>query len=439
MLISDLKAVLPVKIWTEPDDQGEIVFNAIKHAKYSVDIVVYSISGSKMLDALQTAKKNGVSIRIMLNGQFFVGNDPSSSIYQKIYSFMDELNSSSGNGKVSFHWACNNFEITHQKTILIDTRKNEQGFIGDALPASACALVLTLNLDSYLGITISDTQKGDRDFGVLISDPIIVSQIAFIFESDFSCAGATTTNSLKNSNDGLVWSNGSTDFTCSDKGSYPIDGVYPFPVNLDKGINQGNARALHLAIIKGAQKSLTIYNEEMNDDEIVSALVDAANRGIAIRMLIPGNVSSSNEYYYDYNYALLAPTGAKVRLSPSCDQYIYIHAKVILADANTELAIAYMGSQNISPVSLNYNRELRVILKGDDTQLFIDTFDHDWQIKGFIQWPSDGSSASVDDNPSNSSISLTKREPSLAINSSEAGTDPDDIPMSCGSIEPNSE
>ena len=414
---SSLKAVSPLSVWAEPEDEGKTILNAIAAAKYSIDIVIYEIGGPKILAALQGAKKNEVDIRLLVNGQFFVGPVPEDSRYDQVYAMLEELDQAPGSGQVTFHWASNNFEITHQKTILIDTREKGCSFQKDRMPDSALGLIMTLNLSAYpwmisyaqsacidpcqfWGPGYPNHGKGTRDFGVSIIDPSVIAKIACVFESDFNCSCRSVTNHLKDSNDGLVWSNGTTGLPGSVPGEYPKGGIYPYPFNPYEGENQGNARALHLSLIKNAKKTLVIYNEEMNDDEIVEALVEVSGKGVDIRLLLTGGINSSKCYNFESYYALLAPAGVKIRLFPCCGDYMYIHAKILLADANTEEARAFLGSQNISGVSLNYNRELGVILKGKkDTQILIDTFEKDWETKGLIEWPSDGSAPSVENDP----------------------------------------
>jgi phosphatidylserine/phosphatidylglycerophosphate/cardiolipin synthase-like enzyme len=53
----------------------------------------------------------------------------------------------------------------------------------------------------------------------------------------------------------------------------------------------------------------------------------------------------------------LAAAGARVRLYPDTSAALYIHAKLIVADG----ARAFVGSQNFSTASLQYNRELGVL------------------------------------------------------------------------------
>ena len=64
--------------------------------------------------------------------------------------------------------------------------------------------------------------------------------------------------------------------------------------------------------------------------------------------------SGKHTYAFADNYQQLTKARAKVMLYPATAKTMYIHAKVLLADARTEDAIAYMESENISGNSLNF-------------------------------------------------------------------------------------
>lgn len=385
----------PLSIWTEPDDGGKTVLGAIESAKYSVDISIYELGGPKILDSLLVAKKNGVRIRIMFNAQFFIGNDPSNDKYSQQYAIKKALEEGEGTYIPELHWSCNNFNITHQKTIIIDARTD----IGnDTLPDTAKALVMTLNLSAYgwnmpgatctspcqfWGPGYPDKSPGTRDFGVVLTEADKVSKIQTIFDSDFGCSPANITNGLRDSDDGLIWSNGTTGITPAKKGYYPKDGDYPYYdyEKLKEAEDQGNARKAHLYVIQQAQHTLLIYNEEMNDIELVDAIADAAKKGVDVKVLMTYNVK------YGKNFDKIVDAGGEVRLFPDSNSWLYIHAKVLLADYGHTTAVSFMGSQNISGNSLNFNRELGVILTGDpDNKLFYDTFFKDWEVKGLTTW-----------------------------------------------------
>jgi phosphatidylserine/phosphatidylglycerophosphate/cardiolipin synthase-like enzyme len=90
--------------------------------------------------------------------------------------------------------------------------------------------------------------------------------------------------------------------------------------------------------------SLAIETEELTDQAIIAALMEARARGVAVTLVWPGPAESGA------GFAMLAAAGAIVRAvaDPA------IHAKVVVADGRT----LYLGSANFTPTSLDRNREL---------------------------------------------------------------------------------
>lgn len=408
-------SVRPQLIWREPEDDWQVVCTSLAAARQSIAIPIYEMGGPPVTEALCAAKSRGVEICVLFNGQFYVGNNRLDSRYDQVYAVIDALVRAPGNGSLAFVWSANNFSITHQKTILIDATRKGKALPAAELSDSARALVLTMNLCRYAWMTSDQGSSAGlpfpmpwqfwgpahphmkgfplRDFGAVLTDRTLVAQIAAIFASDFQGPSGNETNSLASSQDGLVWSNGSTGLP----NYYPNGGSYPSygPSTTAGAVDQGNARAVLLQLINAAQQTLMVYNEEMADAQIVSAIAAAAQRGVQVRILLTGNVqmgdSGTPVYESASQYSQLAAAGVTIRLFVAGPDHMYIHAKVLLADAGGESAIAFMGSQNISGNSLNFNRELGIQLAGEeDTALFIETFNSDWSTEGLVQWPAQG-------------------------------------------------
>ncbi len=197
---------------------------------------------------------------------------------------------------VSTVWAQSG-RTTHQKTITID---------------GTTSLIMTGNLTSrYYSTT--------RDFGVIDTDAADVSAIEAVFNADF----ANTPITPKDGDD-LVWS--------------PTD-----------------SQTQLLALINGATASLDVENEEMGDGDIVSALENAARRGVDVDVTM---TNSDNDYASEFD--ALTTAGVHVATDTG-EKPIYVHAKVIVADAGRSGAKIYVGSENFSSTSLNHNRELGII------------------------------------------------------------------------------
>ncbi len=168
--------------------------------------------------------------------------------------------------------------------------------------------IMTLNLTSeYYSTT--------RDFAVITTDQADVAAIEQVFDTDWSNSGAPATGPTGLN---LVWSPG--------------------------------AEAAIVSLIDSAQHSLLVENEEMDDPDITNALESAAKRGVDVDVVM--TYSSSWADAFDD----LTSAGVHVR-TYSPDASLYIHAKVVVADETT----LFLGSQNFSASSLDYNRELGVI------------------------------------------------------------------------------
>jgi len=202
------------------------------------------------------------------------------------------------------------FTFTHQKTLIIDGEK---------------AFIMTFNFTKKYYAT-------SRDFGILDSNVNDVTAIEATFENDWNAKQIAATNG-----DDLVWSPGSE-----------------------------NAMIL---VIESAQKTLEIYNEEMADDAVTQALIDAAKRGVAVR------VDMTYQTVYKPSFESLIQGKVQVRTYSSGSKKRYIHAKMILADND----YAFVGSQNFSWTSLEKNRELGILISDPTTIASLEkTFNSDW-------------------------------------------------------------
>jgi phosphatidylserine/phosphatidylglycerophosphate/cardiolipin synthase-like enzyme len=193
---------------------------------------------------------------------------------------------------VPVRWSPSRFALTHQKTLVAD---------------GSTAYIMTLNL-------VDEDYATSRDFAVVDTNGQDVAAIERTFTADWN-------NQPVKPSDGadLVWSPG--------------------------------ALGSQLSLISSARRSLDIYNEEMDDSAVTSALEAAAHRGVDVRVVM---TASSD---WDAAFKELADAGVHVRTYKQ-DASLYIHAKMILVDGRR----AFLGSQNFSAGSLDDNRELGIIL-----------------------------------------------------------------------------
>jgi phosphatidylserine/phosphatidylglycerophosphate/cardiolipin synthase-like enzyme len=166
--------------------------------------------------------------------------------------------------------------------------------------------IMTLNLTSQY-------YKTSRDFALLDRNPADVKAIIATFNNDWN------ENKVKASSaTDLVWSPGSQD------------------------------AQVHL--IDSAHHSLWVENEEMDSKAIEAALESAARRHVDVHVIMT--------YSSNWSEAFSALQQAGVHIGTYAENApLYIHAKIIVADGER----FFLGSENFSSASLDYNRELGLI------------------------------------------------------------------------------
>lgn len=423
------KAVTGSDVIVFPDENDRLV-QLIASATQTLDIVIYEIGGPLIVGqagapgALMEAVARGVKVRVMINGNWaargtpcLVGAEGSPSLRRACaisqaswaYALRESLMWAYRHPKVGVtprlpevHAANNNFQVTHQKTILIDAtypggaRAGDPRAIGDLLPTSR-ALISTGNLSSeawgFQGRnpdwltnpagscwggseagTSCQPETGARDFAAVVADPVLVAEVARVYRSDFWCGARpgssqpsrTNTNGLRTTALPLTWSNGTLQMPPGSRATHYPTALRGYAVP-SQGHVQGNVRARTLALISSARTSIRVYNEEMQDPQVVGALIDASRR------LGPGKVRVVMSYApigtppqetYAASLAQLTAAGASIVLSQYAGpghtdaNQLYMHAKVFVVDGTD----AYLGSTNAGTASMDFNRELGIML-----------------------------------------------------------------------------
>ncbi len=143
------------------------------------------------------------------------------------------------------------------------------------------------------------------------------------------------------------------------------------PLHPDLAWGPDNARDKVESYIQTAESSIYMEEEEFLDEEILSLLIDDVNRGIEVRIIVPQ--TRLDQAYDRVLLKRLVDVGGKV----VGIKKPFMHAKSIIVDGS----VALVGSINLSPASLDQNRELGVFLydsKAVDT--LVKRFDEDWNM-----------------------------------------------------------
>lgn len=198
---------------------------------------------------------------------------------------------------VEVAWSSRRFFATHEKAFVVDHQT---------------AVVMSLNLTARYYAT-------SRDVAVVDHDPADVAAVESVFTADIRGSPSGTPAA-----DDLVWS-------------------------------PGQSEADLLALIGSARRTVAVESEELSSAAVVSALVAASRRGVAVSVVMT--------YSSDWTPGFDAIVAAGGRVSVLYgEQPLYIHAKLLAIDAGTAAGRAFAGSENLSDASLLHDRELGVVL-----------------------------------------------------------------------------
>lgn len=288
----------------------------------------YLLPNKKIIDALKRAAQRGVRVTLLIEknltdpekkeGDGTVHKGDSLLAYQKLGIYLVECPQK--------------YKASHLKILLAD---DKYAFVG------------TTNFDKKFS-----TEEGiTRDFSIIVRDPGVIKELKSVLLAD-----------AKNQTIPLP------DYRVQD-----ITTGY----KLTWGPEQH--RKHFLEIIDSAKKSLDIYQQDLQDTEIVDHLIKASNRGVALRILMSKYPFGSK--HGNKNAALqqkICANHGYVKLTPSPP--LHIHAKVMIIDGQEKEAVMYLGSSNFFPDAMNKDRQVGLITKDKGhIHRVLDVFEKDWK------------------------------------------------------------
>lgn len=169
--------------------------------------------------------------------------------------------------------------------------------------------------------------------------------------------------------------------------SYKISDVQHGETRLSWGPWHHHQHILNL--IKNAMSNIDIYQQDLQDKNIVAALASKAAEGIKVRILMSGYPFSQEHGNKNLaNLRQLQEVNAQVlltsekKLGKFFDKPLHIHAKVLMCDAGTPSEAMYLGSANFYPDVLDpskKNLNLGIITKDSKfIQPVNEFFSADW-------------------------------------------------------------
>jgi cardiolipin synthase len=335
-----------LSVFAEPESGSTPIIAAITQAKHSVKLAIYlfehNAPATQAIEAaLVAAAKRQVQVQVMLNAQFFAGEQPPvphgtevpqlprtggttpvNTINSPVFDYLK------GHG-VAVQWTNPAYGITHEKVMLVD---------------DAEAFIMTTNFTrpAVAGkgpVVPGEPTQLNREFDVVDRSPADVAELARCFAADWA----------------------RTAYTPPSAGPLVISPV--------------TSRPKLTALIDSARTEILSYQEELADPELLAHLQDRATHHCVVKLLIPdtAKLSPAQRQKLAAIVAPLTKAGVQVRRPGSAD--LYIHAKTFSVDGRQ----TYVGSINISTYSLDHNREVGLIT--DDAGIrtkVAGTFASDW-------------------------------------------------------------
>ena len=262
----------------EPEMGRAPLLEAIERTQHTLSLAMYGLTDETLLNAITKQKQLGRTVNVFLEQHPYKNENENETAIQ---AFKTQ--------KVAWQGVIPPYRFIHQKTLILDNKQ---------------AIVMTFNFTHA-------SFKNERNFALIIDDPITVHDITAVFNADWQHTPI---------------------------GTHATELIY----------SPNDSRSALLKQIKNARHTLNIYQQSVSDFDLVGALAKAAQRGVKINLLLS---HPPRQKQADY----LKRAGVVIKTS----KHYYIHAKVLMIDGET----AILGSINFTRASLNDNRELAILTR----------------------------------------------------------------------------
>lgn len=328
-------------------DASDRPVGLVEDADERIMLAAYTYSDARITDALLDAHERGVDVQVAVEAS------PVGGTTERSAAQLDEL-TAAGIDVVAFGGDTARYRFHHAKFAVVDEE----------------ALVMTENWKPS-----GTGGQSNRGWGVVTHDGPTADAIADVFVADL------------NASDSIPWA------TYRDSVA-PVEepataGTYPVEFNPERVPLQettiltapDNAETEIRREIQDAEESIRLTQMSIGgrDDPLLREALDAARRGVELRILL-----SSAWYAEEENAALRAwlddlaadeNLDIEVRLADPGGRYEKLHTKGVVVDSETVI----LGSINWNTHSLRENRELALVLDGEEVgSYYANVFDADW-------------------------------------------------------------
>ncbi|MDD1769800.1 MAG: phospholipase D-like domain-containing protein, partial [Methanomassiliicoccales archaeon] len=333
-----------------PEEMRGRLVREFEHAQFSIDIAIYEIGDSTIGHALVDAIGRGLQVRVLVDGQP-VGGMPETEL-----SLLDTLNAASCDVHMikSFD-GYRGYDFLHCKYAVIDTRR------------------VVVTSENWMRTSLDS----NRGWGAVIENEALAADFAKVFESDFDLDRLDVSRYTP-SGDYLPLAAESDESDASVGAAISAE----VKVLFSPGASLQPMRSL----VQNASSRILIellYLEPnmLMSDGLVQDVLDAAARGVVVRILLDGGYylteeGGDNDRAKDYLESVAEEgSDVEVRFSTQYHEFGLIHNKGMIIDD-----IAVISSINWGIGPFVRNREAALVIESwPVADLFAIAFASDWQ------------------------------------------------------------
>ncbi|MHA1211599.1 MAG: phospholipase D-like domain-containing protein, partial [Candidatus Heimdallarchaeota archaeon] len=324
-----------VTCFVGPDSAYDLIISELNKAQTSFYLEVYTLSSEPLVNSLIAAHTRGVEVIVVVS-------------HDRVNSYEDDYTETAAymlnDFGIDVAFASSSFAFTHAKFWIVDSVRTFV-YSGNWAPSS---------------IPQVNYARTNREMGFMFDDTEIAAYYESVFADDL--LAGTLTSGVDN---GALQAN-----ETSGTYTHPFDTTYTVSADMEitPVFAPDNSYELLSALIKSANNTIDVELQYIKFDcYLYDDLLDAAERGVQVRVLIP-EPGVANE---NVTQPLMS-TGAQVRffkgLGHNHNKYINVDGKIV--------AVSSINWSNNSVVN---NREAGAIVRNDDVATYFTTvFDYDW-------------------------------------------------------------
>ncbi|WP_435363646.1 phospholipase D-like domain-containing protein [Haloarchaeobius sp. DYHT-AS-18] len=333
-----------VRAFLTPDTR--VPLDAIRAADERVFLAGYTFTSARVTDALVAAAERGVTVRVLVDG------GPVGGTSERQVARLDRLVRAGVSVRVLGGPAAR-YDFHHAKYAVADDR----------------ALVLTENWKPS-----GSGGRANRGWGIELRGPSTAS-LAAVFTADWTAHDTVPWESFRDGVEPVPADPATGDYPARiDSETLAVDRVTVL-------VAPDNAEARLTRLIRQANHSVRVEQMAVSSVEtpLVRAAIAAARNGTRVRLLL------SSAWYAEEENARVAARLDRLAAREGLDldaklvdpagRFEKIHAKGVVVDRRHVV----VGSVNWNRHSLRENREVAVVLTGDEIgRYYADAFDSDW-------------------------------------------------------------